>query len=447
MNCIRKMIKKRSNKVVDYDAKYYTGYRIAMQHSVNETDKAMACIYYLKRAKGEKFINKILYTISNDSMNDNSIFATYIVNYVHIIFNKATTPETKWLAYSCFWNIYRFPRLRQDNLTKFFVKRILNDLPNIEKYNIHKLYCTYFGCLSNISLGEYKKIIYKWLENVDIKHHHSKIHTTIFGLICNISHDDKYKDIVNYKIFEDVLKNIRFDNNSFELTRNTIAMLNNLINTDNGVPHAKNVKTLRYLFIKYRLGDNFYNVLDSIRRENFYNMLNSILEHLGIDSLKVLPIIYAIHYNYKDLVYDWISKEYYNIDDDLLLFAALKYDREKMAKYFILKGANIYKKNRFNLTPYDLYEDKIKEYFDIKLKLDKKYISNIEKGVEKCLQNNKYEVNVCNLINEFVNKEEDIVQISKIINTPLSNKKILKRRKTISREDIRHIMNISGELL
>lgn len=408
------------------------GFEYAMSQS-NETEQALICYEYLKMIHDYNFINKILHKISNLSMNNNQFFALKFIelNGHLILIKKLYTLKHKWLGYSALWNLFRFQENRE-KLEINFVKNILNDYDKIyfnkENSLLSKVQNTFFGALSNFSLNNrVKPIITLWISNLTkFPIYNQEIFQSITGLLCNLCVDDNNLDLLlNFHtrkklekmkfvefIFQKIELNYTYENlddeNNTTLIRNTLAMINNMLSYEK----------FHYLFIKYHFIEKFKLVKNKIN--NLQTTLwDNITEQLDFD-FNSNSIHKAIKYDYKDLVYKWIKEKKFDINyfDNLgntNLHIALENNNLEIARFLILNGANVNISNADNKTPMDYDKNFIDTTLKYKKKLNDIYLKNINKEFRKNLKGDKYEINLSNIINSYIDKIEDTRVLSDFI--------------------------------
>jgi len=434
MGILNYLITRRNDKscLTDFD-KFR---KIVWDTAENDTIKAVVFKIYIKEAKEQAYINKMFHLCSNESMS-NDIFALRIHKdkTMKVMWNKAQTKKSKWLVYSCFWNLFRYENIRNNIPDKLFIN-IINDMDNIVLLNDKKTNNVYFGMLSNLTLNNNLKpkildcltdltdiqiLMLMNIENQSLEHNklYLPFFTSVFGLFCNIGVDDNLCDqLLESKIFHFIMKNynyifsIEHDHNEFPIIRNSLSLINNLINNKNFIN----------LFLKYELIDTLTMIEKKSDNEHTIdlvllpNIKGGILFPLDIDNFYDTTNIHLAHKFDKILILlDFIvnKKQDINIVDKLgntILHDALLNEQHTKAALYVLCNANINQLNNEDINPITMNKKLINKILKKKKKIHNSYNKNILKKIPK---NYLYEKYLIQEINQYIDISKDIYSIYK----------------------------------
>jgi len=409
------------------DQSCYTNFdqfrKLVWNTAVNETMKAVLFKIYLSQSDNIQYIQKFLHLASNEAMT-NQIFSTQLIREkTHfVMFEKCTSQKSKWLMYSCFWNLFRYQEIR-DKISNSFVKKILKDINNILLLDDLKVYNVYIGCLSNLALKENHKLtIYKMLINLNntqlekiliIDETRKDFFTSLFGLLCNIAVNDNIADgLIDSGLFSFLIKHwnqiINLINNieSSTMIRNSLSLINNLLN------HPKLVE----LFIKYQLYDSllkveYYHENSEIVDPNLVTLLPNITSALNIERFSDTTNLHlANNFNKIKIVLDHIitqNKDINSVDilGNTILHNALQSNQLENASIYILCNANIHQLNEENIDPKTINKD----FIDSVLMMKKKIHNDYKKTITKTVNTNYlYERYIIDEINNYIDIRPDI---------------------------------------
>ena len=430
--------------IIDYfihrrvlDKKYLIDFnkfhKIVWNNTENDTIKAIIFKVYIKEAKEQSYINKMLRLCSNECIS-NHIFALRIHRdkTMKIMWNKAKTKEAKWLVYSSFWNLFRYEDIRNNIPNKLFTN-IINDIDNIINLNDRKIHNVYFGMLSNLILNntlkskildcltdltdmQIKMLIDIKNQSLGIDKKYLPIFTSIFGLFCNISfgtNDNFSNQLLESKIFNFVMKNYNYiysieQDDEFPMVRNSLSLINNLINNTNFVN----------LFIKYELINTLTMIEKKTNNEYTINfiLLPNIKIGLNIDNFNDTTNLHLAHKLDKILILlDFIVNKNrdINIVDRLgntILHDALINKQHDKASLYILCNANVNQLNNEDVNPITINKKLINKILKKKKMIHNSYNKKILKKIPK---NYLYEKYLIREINKYIDIRVDIYNVYK----------------------------------
>lgn len=431
MGILNYIITRRNDKscLTDFD-KFR---KIIWDNAENDTIKGIIFKVYLKESKDINYLNKLLHLCSNEAMTNN-IFASQIHRdkTMQIMWDKAKTKKSKWLVYSCFWNLFRYENIRNNIPNKLFTN-IMNDIDNIINLNDKKINNVFFGMLSNMTLNNALKskildcivdltdMQIKILINIENQSlENNKLYlpffTSLFGLFCNIGVDDDLCDLLlESKIFDFIMKNYNyifsindFSNLDFPIVRNSLSLINNLINNTNFIN----------LFIKYELMNTLVIIEKRSDNEPTINtvLLPNIKNSLAIDNFDDTTNIHLAHKFDKILILlDFIvnKKQDINVVDKLgntILHDALLNEQYTKAALYVLCNANINQLNNEDVNPITMNKKLINKILKKKKRIHNSYNKNILKKIPK---NYLYEKYLIQEINQYIDISKDIYSVYK----------------------------------
>jgi hypothetical protein len=385
-------------------------YRIVFNES-NETEKALIAKKYISKFNQD---NKLLVTIfrmaSNEAISNNIFSDKFVEIKGHeIMFEFATTPQLKWLSYSTLWNLFRTINVRE-NIKKSFLNKIINDYSNIIKME-EKIVHVYFGALSNICLkDEFRKDLSKFLCNINILPPLTEpILTSINGVLANLAVPD-YN--IPYLLKSNFVNNlfIKFEYKENDiLIRNTLAFLNNCAT-------STTLNQFKEFYIKNLLTEKLEKYSDIINNNfltTLYLTITNLLNYIPGDTSLHLAIKNDIY----DLAYEFINSKKFDINSinsqrNTPLHYALKPEKHKsIAKFLIYNNADYLEYNDNNERAIDIDKELINNCINNKRNLDNKYFEEIKKEFDNSIKT-KYEINLCGIINEYVDKTDDLAMMS-----------------------------------
>ncbi len=431
MGILNYIITRRNDKscLTDFD-KFR---KIIWDNAENDTIKGIIFKVYLKESKDINYLNKLLHLCSNEAMTNN-IFASQIHRdkTMQIMWDKAKTKKSKWLVYSCFWNLFRYENIRNNIPNKLFTN-IMNDIDNIINLNDKKINNVFFGMLSNMTLNNALKskildcivdltdMQIKILINIENQSlENNKLYlpffTSLFGLFCNIGVDDDLCDLLlESKIFDFIMKNYNyifsindFSNLDIPIVRNSLSLINNLINNTNFIN----------LFIKYELMNTLVIIEKRSDNEPTINtvLLPNIKNNLAIDNFDDTTNIHLAHKFDKILILlDFIvnKKQDINVVDKLgntILHDALLNEQYRKAALYVLCNANINQLNNEDVNPITMNKKLINKILKKKKRIHNSYNKNILKKIPK---NYLYEKYLIQEINQYIDISKDIYSVYK----------------------------------
>ena len=307
--------------------------------------------------------------------------------------------------YSTLWNIFRSSDVR-NQIPLLFLQRIFNDYVNISQFNEERLYNVYFGALSNISLSNHKNQILQFIKNIDYPDKMDETNkTTISGLLANLSVDhDNAISVLSSKIFKGFIESIDGTEKTNVFLRNFLALLNNL----------HDVKSILYTFVKFKIVEKlqlFPKLENEIDEEDikflYLGVKNMYDFHISESSLHI-----ANKNNFSDIIYKMIYEEECNLNvqdhkGNTVLHYALKNENFKLAKLYIVNNADCKILNKNNKSPYDFNKNFINKINNKRDKIVKAYYEDVKTFCDKEMGDN-YEINLCNIVNGFINKTKDL---------------------------------------
>jgi len=411
-----------------YDQSCYTNFQqfktLIWDNIVNEKIKASLFKIYLLQSNNNFYIQNLCHISSNAAINEEFFSIQLMREKTHyIMFEKCKIEKSKWLMYSCFWNLFRYPDAR-NKVGKGFLKKIINDIDNIIEMNNSKVLNVYIGCLSNLALkNEHKLIIHKMLINLNntqlnrlliIEETRIDFFTSLFGCLCNIAVEDVLaNELIKSNLFSFMIKkwNQIFDLvdniESSTIIRNSLSLLNNLIN------HPKLIE----LFIEYELYDtllkieNYHDNLEVID-PNLTILLSNITTvfnirkfsdttnlHLANNFDKIKIVLAHVIEKNKDI-------NIIDISGNTILHNALQSNQLENACLYILCDANIHQLNKENIDPKTINKVFIDSVLTLKNKIHNDYKKTITKNV-----NTKYylyEKYIIDEINDYIDIRPDI---------------------------------------
>tara|TARA_B110001454_G_scaffold209601_1_gene223248 strand:+ start:503 stop:1843 length:1341 start_codon:yes stop_codon:yes gene_type:complete len=407
--------------------------KIVWDNAENDTAKAIIFKIYFKESKDINYINKLLHLCSNECMN-NRIFASQLhrEKTMQIMWDKAKTKKSKWLLYSCFWNLFRYEDIRNNIPNKLFTS-IIKDIDIIVKLNDKNVNNVFFGMLSNMTLNTtFKSKILECIidltdmqiklliniENQSLKNNklYLPFFTSLFGLFCNIGVDDNLCDLlIESKIFHCIMKNYNyifsihdFSDLDIPMVRNSLSLINNLIDNTNFFNLFLKYELIKTLTIIEKRSDNEHtidsvllpNIKNSLDIDNFDDTTNI---HLANKFDKILILL--------DLIVN--KKQDINIVDKLgntILHDALKNRRHEKAALYILCNADINQLNNEDINPITMNKKFINRMLKKKKNIHNSYNKKILKKIPK---NYLYEKYLIQEINQYIDISIDIFQIYK----------------------------------
>ena len=398
----------------------------------NDTIKVSCLKIYLNDSTDIEYICSILRLCSNECIL-NEVFSIQLIKQdIHLLmFEKAFNEKSSWFLYSTLWNIFRFetPRFMVKNS---FVKTILIDLVNVLDTNDPRLYNVYFGCLSNLSIGnKFKNDIHNTIVKLQSKDllkmmsyckNCDQLFETLCGLITNIGvNNDLCVDLLNSDFFDYLFSSLKrvFKENDqikLKLIRNFLSMLNNFINHDKIIRKIikHNVfdillKIENELVVNQQLFNHVDNMFTNIKNHLFVNL--EFFHYCNITNLHL-----ANSFGYIDLIlYKTLFENVdINVTDQLgntILHNALIDNKLEFAKYYILFNADINMSNYLLQTPNDINKVFIEKILKQKNKINMLYINKINKNF-KHHNISKYEKFIANEISEYIDIRKDIFRYS-----------------------------------
>jgi hypothetical protein len=205
---------------------------------------------------------------------------------------------------------------------------------------------------------------------------------------------------------------IEHDHNEFPLIRNSLSLINNLINNKNFIN----------LFLKYELIDTLTMIEKKSDNEHTIdlvllpNIKGGILFPLDIDNFYDTTNIHLAHKFDKILILlDFIvnKKQDINIVDKLgntILHDALLNEQHTKAALYVLCNANINQLNNEDINPITMNKKLINKILKKKKKIHNSYNKNILKKIPK---NYLYEKYLIQEINQYIDISKDIYSVYK----------------------------------
>jgi len=411
-----------------YDQSCYTNFNqfrtLIWDTAMNDTIKATLFKIYLTQSNNINYIQKFCHIASNEAMT-NEIFSTQLIREKthYIIFEKCDSAKSKWLMYSCFWNLFRYQDIR-NKISNNFVQKIIDDIDDILEMDDQKVYNVFIGCLSNLALKDNHKInIHKMLINLNhtqleklliIDEKRLSFFTSLFGLLCNIAvNDDLVDELIESELFSFIIKhwnqiiNLVCVMESSTMIRNSLSLLNNLIN------HPKLIE----LFIEYQLYNTllkieYYHDNSEVVDPNLVTLLPNITSALNIQKFSDTTNLHlANNFDKIKIVLNHIivQNKDINIVDNLgntILHNALQSNQLENACIYILCDANIHQLNEENIDPKTINKDFVENVLTMKKRIHNDYKKTITKTVDT--KHYLYEKYIIDEINDFIDIRPDI---------------------------------------